>query len=89
MVARGGSRTDRARLHAMTDEELGASIADDPDEPAIAEDAWTEARVVRGSDEQLVWLDHSLVEFLHGQGGNWLSRINDVLRAHQQAVLKS
>ena len=35
MVARGESKTDWARIDAMTEEELEAAIASDPDEAGI------------------------------------------------------
>lgn len=81
MVARGESRTDWARARAMTDEELEAIIADDPDEPVWDEDVPSKAGINLS-------LEVDLFRFFRDQGEDWQQRMVDVLRAHQQAALK-
>lgn len=86
MIARGEDRTDWNRVRAMTDEELEAIIADDPDEPEPG--LQLRHRAVDGRSQEVALLDRNLVDFYRAQGPDWEARINDVLRAHQQAALK-
>ena len=81
MIARGEDRTDWARVDAITDEELEAIIADDPDEPEVDWDAPSTAGV-------MLSLDFDLYRFFHDQGEGWRERMVEVLRAHQQANVK-
>ena len=88
MIERGGSRTDWERIRAMTDEAVEAAIADEPDEPVWDEAALSGVVLARPGNSFFVQLDADLVKFYRAQGPDWQARINDVLRAHQHALLK-
>lgn len=83
MRRRGEDRTDYARLDAMTEEELEASI----DLEEEGERDWTNAEVgIPGPKERLsVAFDRDVVEWFKAQSFNYKTQMNAVLRAHVEA----
>ncbi len=96
MIRRGEDKTDWAKVDAMTEEELEASIAADPDdvfdEAALAKafkglppGVWD---VPRKQDVH-IRLDSDVVTWFKGQGRGYQTRINAVLRAFVENQRKS
>ena len=86
MRRRGEDLTDYARLDAMTEEELEASI--DKDEEG--EFDWSTARVgIPQPKQQLtVRFDRDVVEWFKAQGAGYQTRMNAVLRSFVEAQRK-
>jgi uncharacterized protein (DUF4415 family) len=88
MIARGQDRTDWARIDAMTEEELEAAIASDPDWRDVPRDWYKDAKpwLPKGAKRQVTLrLDPDLLDWFKGQGRGWQTRINAALRAYMQA----
>jgi uncharacterized protein (DUF4415 family) len=81
--ARGEDRTDFARLHAMTEEELEASI----DREEEGEVDWSTIQVgIPGPKQQLtVRLDRDVVDWFKAQGSGYQTRMNADLRSYVEA----
>ena len=86
MLARGESRTDWAAVKAMTEEELEASIAADPDDVHDPID-WTQA--VEGMPPRKrdihIWIDEDVLDWLQQDGRGYQTRINNALRASMES----
>ena len=81
MRRRGESRSDWARVAAMTEQELEASIAADPDDAREVD--WTQAFVGMPPRKQDIHirLDADVLGWFKGTGKGYQTRINNVLRA--------
>jgi uncharacterized protein (DUF4415 family) len=79
--------TDWARVDAMSEEELEATIAADPDDPAIEPSYWDNVRPVwpRRKEQVTVRLDADMLEWFRKQGRGYQSRINAILRGYYEA----
>ena len=79
MLRRGESQTDWARVDAMTEEELEASI----DQAEEGEFDWSTVQVgIPGPTQQLtVRLDRDAIEWFKAQGPGYQMRMNAVLRS--------
>ncbi len=82
----GKSQTDLARAKAMTDEEISAAIATDPELAGLPDDWHETARLVVSKQPVSIRLDTDLVEYFRGTGRGWQTRINNVLRAYKEAM---
>jgi len=82
MIARGGSRTDWARVDAMSEKELEASIAANADDVHEGLD-WSEA--VKGlpprKEHINIRVDSDVLNWFKGTGKGYQTRMNNVLRA--------
>ena len=82
MVARGESRTNWARVDAMSEEELDASIASDADDVHEGLN-WSEA--VKGlpprKEHINMRVDADVLNWFKGTGKGYQTRMNNVLRA--------
>jgi uncharacterized protein (DUF4415 family) len=79
----GGSRTDLARLRIMTEAELEAKIANDPDWQDVPSDWHLQAeKAVAHGSKKLVSLriDADVLDWFKQQGAGYQTRINAVLR---------
>jgi uncharacterized protein (DUF4415 family) len=88
MRARGESETDWARVDAMTEEELEAAIASDPDWADIPRDWYKHARPhypAAKRKEVRLRLDPDLLAWFKRQGPGYQARINAALRAFVEA----
>jgi len=79
-------RTDWARLHAMTEEEIERNALEDPDNPPLTSDELARMEPVRPEDRVKVpvyiRLDPDVLEFFKTGGPGYQTRINAVLRDH-------
>lgn len=84
---RGESRTNLARIKAMTEEELEQAIASDPDWADIPENWFEQAEAVMPKPKVPVSirLDADLIEYFRGTGRGWQTRVNAILRAYKEA----
>jgi len=83
MLNRGESRTNWAKVDAMSEAELEASIAADPDDVHETLN-WTQA--VKGIPERKqaikLRIDNDIVGWFRATGKGYQTRINNVLRAY-------
>ena len=87
MVQQGESRSDWARVDAMTEEELKQAIASDPDWADIPENWYEQAELVvpKPKVPVSIRLDADLIEYFRGTGRGWQTRVNAILRAYKEA----
>ena len=87
MAQRGESRTDWARVEAMTEAELEQAIASDPDWADIPENWFEQAEAVMPKPKVPVSirLDADVTEYFRGTGKGWQTRVNAILRAYKEA----
>lgn len=85
-VKRTAARTDWKRLRAMTDAEVRAGIAGDPDIRPTDAAFWKNAQVVMPSRKKVVTirLDADLLTWFRRERG-YQTRINAILRAYMRA----
>ncbi len=86
--ARGESKTDWARVDAITDDELERLVAEDPDDDASID--WSEFTVTGNTSKQGVYirLDPDVLEHFRKDGRGYQTRINAVLRAYVEEMRK-
>ena len=88
MIERGDDQTDWARVDAMTEAELEAAIASDPDWADIPAD-WYKHAVpcyAKGTPAQIrLRIDPDLLAWFRDQGPGYQARINGALRAYVEA----
>ena len=91
MRARGESRSDWARVDALTEAELEAAIATDPDWKDVPADWYKDAIPVMPGPKKLLSLrlDPDVVEWFRAQGPRYQTRMNAVLRAYMRAREKA
>lgn len=89
MVERGESETDWEAVKAMTDAEVEAAIASDPDEAGMTID-WSKAVFHPESRKtaMTIRLDADVLAYFRGQGRGYQTRINAVLRAYMDHATK-
>lgn len=87
MVRRGESRTDRARIGAMTEAELEQVIANDPDWADIPKNWYEQAEAVMPKPKVPVSirLDADVTKYFRSTGKGWQTRVNSILRAYKEA----
>lgn len=83
---RGPGRTDRARIAAMTDDEIAAAVVEDPDAAPLDID-WSKAEAVFPQSKVAISirLDEDVLAFFKRAGAGYQSRINAVLRSYMRA----
>jgi uncharacterized protein (DUF4415 family) len=91
MVASGESKSDWARVDAMTDEEIEAQMRDDPDWADFIDVDWSNATIVYPVPKNPVSirLDADVLDFFKATGKGYQTRINAVLRHFMQETLKN
>ena len=86
MRRRGDSRTDWAKLDALSEQELEASIAADPDD-VHEEPDWT--RAIAGLPPRKepinIRIDADVLAWFKATGKGYQTRINNVLRAYVES----
>jgi uncharacterized protein (DUF4415 family) len=87
MSERGESRTDWARAGAVTQAELEASIADDPDEAGMVVD-WSSASFEMPQPKAVLNMrvDRDVLDFFRQEGRGYQTRINAVLRSYVEQM---
>ena len=83
-------KTDWARLDAMTDEEVEASIANDPDWKEFKDIDWSDAVLVIPAKKKAISIrvDEDVLDFFKKEGDGYQRRINAVLRSYMQQKAK-
>jgi len=83
--------TDWAKVDALTDEDIKAAMADDPDWAGYEEIDWSKLEVTRFVPKEpiSIRLDADILEFFRKDGPGYQSRINAVLRHFMQEKLKT
>ena len=83
MQERGESKSDWAKAFAMTDEEIEAAIASDPDEAGMVVDWSTGTTEIPQPKAVLnMRVDQDIMEFFRNQGKGYQTKINAVLRTY-------
>jgi uncharacterized protein (DUF4415 family) len=76
-------QTNLEKLRKLTDEEIDASIAGDPD---WDEESWSDAVVVVTKKKPIsIRIDEDVLDFFKKQGAGYQKRINAVLRSYMKA----
>jgi len=90
-LARGESRTDWARVDAMTDADIEAQMRDDPDWAEFMDVDWSKATIVYPQPKNAVSirLDADVLDFFKASGKGYQTRINAVLRHYMEETKKS
>jgi uncharacterized protein (DUF4415 family) len=82
-IARGEDRTDWARVDAMSETELEAAIASDPDaDIGPIERSRGYAEIPSPKEALDLQLDAGVLDWFKSQGRDYRARINAVLRAY-------
>ena len=83
-------KTDWARVDALTDEEVEAAIASDPDWQEFRDIDWTDAVLVMPPKKKAISIrvDEDVLDFFKREGEGYQRRINAVLRSYMQQKVK-
>jgi uncharacterized protein (DUF4415 family) len=86
MLARGGDQSDLARVKAMSEKELEAAIASDPDSDPDVD--WSQMTVTLPKNKHGVYLrlDPDVLKYFKSQGAGYQTRINAVLRSYVEQM---
>jgi uncharacterized protein (DUF4415 family) len=89
MRERGESKSGWARAGAMTQAEIEAAIADDPDEANLVFD-WSTASVEMPKPKAVlnIRVDQEVLDFFRKDGRGYQTRINAVLRSYVEQMRK-
>ncbi|MDP4022511.1 BrnA antitoxin family protein [Methylobacterium sp. NEAU 140] len=89
MIERGESETDWDAVRAMTDAEVEAAVASDPDEAGMEID-WSKAvfHPETRKTPMTIRLDPDVLAFFRNQGRGYQTKINAVLRAYMEHARK-
>jgi uncharacterized protein (DUF4415 family) len=84
--------TDWERVRSMTDEEIEAGAASDPDNPPWTDDDFAHARVVRAGSaaRPVIWVhvDEDVQRWVRERSGDTDRLINELLRTVMQKELE-
>ena len=85
-LERRKSQTDWARLDAMTDAEIEASIANDPDWQEFKDIDWSKAILVTPPKKKAISIrvDEDVLNYFKEEGAGYQRRMNAVLRSYMQ-----
>jgi uncharacterized protein (DUF4415 family) len=83
-------KTDWAAVDALTDEEIEASIANDPDWAEFKDVDWSEAVLVIPPKKKAISirLDEDVLDYFKKEGAGYQRRMNAVLRSYMQQTRK-
>ena len=83
-------KTDWARFDAMTDAEVEASIANDPDWAEFKDIDWSDAVLVIPTRKKAISIrvDEDVLDYFKSEGDGYQRRINAVLRSYMQQKTK-
>lgn len=83
-------QTDWAAVDAMTEEELEAAIASDPDDPGNDPTFWEHAELIYPAPKARVTMriDQDILNFFKAAGPGYQTRIQAVLRSYVEAHRK-
>ena len=79
-------KTDWARLDALTDDEIEASIANDPDWQEFKDLDWSKAVLVIPPKKKAISIrvDEDVLDYFKHEGTGYQRRMNAVLRSYMQ-----
>lgn len=82
-------KTDFARLRRLTDEDIAAAVADDPDAASMDID-WSQAEPIYPIRKKPVSirLDEDILSYFKRMGRGYQTRINAVLRSYMEHRLR-
>lgn len=84
------ARSNRAELAALTEAEIEAMAASDPDHPGLDDDFWDGALPPLPAKEAIsIKLDSDVLRFFRRDGRGYQTRINAVLRHYMRANEKA
>ncbi|MGA9600883.1 MAG: BrnA antitoxin family protein [Methylocystis sp.] len=85
--ARGEDKSDWKHAAAMTEAEIEAAVADDPDEVGMTID-WSQASVELPQPKATLnmRIDRDVLEFFRRQGKGYQTKINAVLRSYVEQM---
>ena len=83
-------KTDWARVDALTDKDIEAAIANDPDWEEFKEIDWSEAVLVIPPRKKAISIrvDEDVLDFFKREGEGYQRRMNAVLRSYMQQKSK-
>lgn len=83
-------KTDWAHVDALTDEEIGTAIADDPDWQEFKDVDWSDAALVIPPKKKAISIrvDEDVLDFFKREGEGYQRRINAVLRSFMEQKTK-
>ena len=83
-------KTDWAALDALTDKEIDAAIANDPDWQEFKDLDWSEAVLVIPPKKKAISIrvDEDVLDYFKTQGSGYQRRINAVLRSYMQQSVR-
>lgn len=83
-------RSDLDKLRKLTDEEIDASIADDPDWEEFKDIDWSKAVLVIPPKKKAISIrvDEDVLDYFKKEGAGYQRRINAVLRSFMQQKRK-
>src|SRR5581483_3269403 len=83
-------RTDWARVDALTDKDIEAAIANDPDWQEVKDIDWSDAVLVIPPKKKAISIrvDEDVLDFFKREGDGYQRRINAVLRSYMQQKSK-
>ena len=83
-------KTDWARLEGMTDAEIEASIADDPDWAEFKDIDWSDVVLVMPAKKRAISIrvDEDVLDFFKQGGEGYQRRMNAVLRSYMHKKSK-
>lgn len=83
------STTDHAKLAALTDAQIEAMAASDPDHPGLDDDFWAGASTATPTKEAIsIKLDSDVLRYFREEGRGYQTRINTVLRHYMDTRRK-
>ena len=83
-------KTDWARVDALTDEDIEAAIADDPDWGEFKDVDWSNAVLVIPPKKKAISIriDEDVLDYFKREGNGYQRRMNAVLRSYMQQKSK-
>ncbi len=83
-------KTDWARVDELTDAEIDAAIANDPDWDEFKDIDWSDAVLVMPARKKAISIrvDEDVLDFFKKEGAGYQRRINAVLRSYMQQKAK-
>jgi uncharacterized protein (DUF4415 family) len=84
-------KTDWEKLRKLTDEEIEAPMAKDPDWADFRDVDWSEALLVIPPKKKAISIrvDEDVLDYFKQQGAGYQRRMNAVLRSYMQQTRKS
>lgn len=83
-------KTDWARFDAMTETEIEAAVASDPDWAGTEDIDWSKAKLIMPAAKKAISirLDEDVLDFFKREGAGYQRRINAVLRSYMEQMGK-